>query len=182
MVPGVAGSNPVIRPRNKKSPNGRFFISVQGYGFEPAKKPFEPAKKAVRTAAKRRTEVRRLCTRTILQGDEAQRNNPVIRPSYKHTGVSAGIFITSVGSGFEPRFEYSAPVIAKEYDQRWKRWRTTVAIQCNMSAGERPQCFLFTGSPRFARRGGLFHCAGLGVFICAGGVCIGHPNRCIHNT
>ena len=31
--------------------------------------------------------------------------------------------------------------IAKEYDQRWKRWRTTVAIQCNMSAGECPQCF-----------------------------------------
>ena len=25
-------------------------------------------------------------------------------------------------------------VIAKEYDQRWKRWRTTVAIQVNMSA------------------------------------------------
>ena len=41
--------------------------------------------KAVRTAAKRRTEVRRLCARTILQGDEAQRNNPVIRPSYKTT-------------------------------------------------------------------------------------------------
>ena len=36
---------------------------------------------------------------------------------------------------------YSAPVIAKEYDQRWKRWRTTVAIQCNMSAGICPQCF-----------------------------------------
>ena len=39
--------------------------------------------KAVRTAAKRRTRVRRLCECTILQGDEAQRNNPVIRPSYK---------------------------------------------------------------------------------------------------
>ena len=46
---------------------------------------------------------------------------------------------------------HSAPVIAKEYDQRWKRCRTTVAIQGNMSAGVRPQCFLFTGSPRFAR-------------------------------
>ena len=33
------------------------------------------------------------------------------------------------------------PVIAKEYDQRWKRWRTTVAIQGNMSAGIRPQRF-----------------------------------------
>ena len=27
-------------------------------------------------------------------------------------------------------------VIAKEYDQRWKRCRTTVAIQCNVSAGD----------------------------------------------
>ena len=41
--------------------------------------------KAGRTAAKRRTEVRRLCVRTILQGDEAQRNNPVIRPRNKNT-------------------------------------------------------------------------------------------------
>ena len=32
----------------------------------------------------------------------AQRRCPVIRPSYKNTGVSAGIFITPVGSGFEP--------------------------------------------------------------------------------
>ena len=40
--------------------------------------------KAGRTAAKRRTEVRRLCVRTILQGDEAQRNNPVIRPRNKN--------------------------------------------------------------------------------------------------
>ena len=32
----------------------------------------------VRTAAKRRTGVRRLCVRTILQGDEAQRNNPFV--------------------------------------------------------------------------------------------------------
>ena len=39
--------------------------------------------KAVRTAAKRRTRVRRLCECTILQGDEAQRNNPVIRPRNK---------------------------------------------------------------------------------------------------
>ena len=51
MVPGVAGSNPVIRPRNKKSPNGRFFISVQGHGFEPAKKPFEPPQKGGRKYA-----------------------------------------------------------------------------------------------------------------------------------
>ena len=45
--------------------------------------------KAVRTAAKRRTRVRRLCECTILQGDEAQRNNPVIRPRNKTrpTGV-----------------------------------------------------------------------------------------------
>ena len=79
-------------------------------------------------------------------------SSPVIRPSYKNTGVSAGIFITPVGSGFEPRFAYSVPVIAKEYDQRWKRWRTTAAIQCNMSAGIPPAVlFLFTGSPRFAR-------------------------------
>ena len=41
--------------------------------------------KAVRTAAKRRTRVRRLCECTILQGDEAQRNNPVIRPRNKKT-------------------------------------------------------------------------------------------------
>ena len=39
--------------------------------------------KAGRTAAKRRTAVRRLCACTILQGDEAQRNNPVIRPRNK---------------------------------------------------------------------------------------------------
>ena len=42
-------------------------------------------------------------------------SNPVIRPSYKNTGVSAGIFITPVGFGFEPRFAYSVPVIAKGY-------------------------------------------------------------------
>ena len=43
-------------------------------------------------------------------------------------------------------------VIAKEYDQRWKRCRTTVAIQCNVSAGDNARStFLFTGSPRFAR-------------------------------
>ena len=35
----------------------------------------------VRTAAKRRTGVRRLCVRTILQGDEAQRNNPFAEAS-----------------------------------------------------------------------------------------------------
>lgn len=45
--------------------------------------------KAVRTAAKRRTRVRRLCECTILQGDEAQRNNPVIRPSYKKNAQRA---------------------------------------------------------------------------------------------
>ena len=51
--------------------------------------------KAGRTAAKRRTEVRRLCVRTILQGDEAQRNNPVIRPSYKEHTPWRVFFITS---------------------------------------------------------------------------------------
>ena len=51
--------------------------------------------KAGRTAAKRRTEVRRLCARTILQGDEAQRNNPVIRPSYKERTPWRVFFITS---------------------------------------------------------------------------------------
>ena len=34
-------------------------------------------------------------------------------------------------------------VIAKEYDQRWKRWRTTVAIQCNMSAGGTPAVLFY---------------------------------------
>ena len=51
--------------------------------------------KAGRTAAKRRTEVRRLCVRTILQGDEAQRNNPVIRPSYKERTLWHAFFIPS---------------------------------------------------------------------------------------
>ena len=51
--------------------------------------------KAGRTAAKRRTEVRRLCVRTILQGDEAQRNNPVIRPSYKERTPWRVFFIPS---------------------------------------------------------------------------------------
>ena len=51
--------------------------------------------KAGRTAAKRRTEVRRLCVRTILQGDEAQRNNPVIRPRNKNTRLVRVFFIPS---------------------------------------------------------------------------------------
>ena len=37
----------------------------------------------------------------------------------------------------------SAPVIAKEYDQRLKRWRTTVAIQDNMSAGGTPAVLFY---------------------------------------
>ena len=49
--------------------------------------------KAGRTAAKRRTEVRRLCVRTILQGDEAQRNNPVIRPRNKNTLFGVFLFM-----------------------------------------------------------------------------------------
>ncbi len=58
--------------------------------------------KAGRTAAKRRTEVRRLCVRTILQGDEAQRNNPVIRPSVQHWGdiiILYNIRINGLGTG-----------------------------------------------------------------------------------
>ena len=38
------------------------------------------------------------------------------------------------------------------------------------------------GVARFARRGGLFHGAGLGIFIRAGAVCIGRPHWCIHNA
>ena len=58
--------------------------------------------KAVRTAAKRRTRVRRLCECTILQGDEAQQNNPVIRPSYKKKHALACFFYNSGRVGFEP--------------------------------------------------------------------------------
>ena len=49
--------------------------------------------KAVRTAAKRRTRVRRLCECTILQGDEAQRNNPVIRPRNKKNAQRAIFYL-----------------------------------------------------------------------------------------
>ena len=58
----------------------------------------------------------------------AEQSSPLRRGG----GHAAGVVIARA---------YSAPVIAKEYDQRWKRWRTTVAIQCNMSAGICPQCF-----------------------------------------
>ena len=107
MVPGVAGSNPVIRPRNKKIAQRAFFYFC-------ARTRIRTGEKAVRTAAKRRTEVRRLCTRTILQGDEAQRNNPVIRPRNKKS-PNGRFFISVQGYGFEPRFAYSVPVIVKGY-------------------------------------------------------------------
>ena len=48
---------------------------------------------AAKTAAKRRTRVRRLCECTILQGDEAQRNNPVIRPRNKKRPTGDFLFM-----------------------------------------------------------------------------------------
>lgn len=43
--------------------------------------------------------------------------------------------------------------------------------------GQVPLC---GGVARFARRGGLFHCAGLGVFIRPGGVCIRYTRWGVH--
>ena len=77
--------------------------------------------KAGRTAAKRRTEVRRLCVRTILQGDEAQRNNPVIRPSYKEHTPWRVFFITLDGAGSNRRFayEYARQASAQPSEYEW---------------------------------------------------------------
>ena len=47
------------------------------------------------------------------------------------------------------------------------------------SRGKVPLC---GGVARFARRGGLFHCAGLFEFIYAGGVCIRYTRWGVHNT
>ncbi len=52
MVPGVAGSNPVIRPSYKNTGvSAGIFITPVGSGFEPAKKPFEPQQKGGRKYA-----------------------------------------------------------------------------------------------------------------------------------
>ena len=52
MVPGVAGSNPVIRPSYKNTGGSAgIFITPVGSGFEPAKKPFEPPQKGGRKYA-----------------------------------------------------------------------------------------------------------------------------------
>ena len=68
MVPNVAGSNPVIRPRNKKIAQRAFFYFC-------ARMRMRTGEKAVRTAAKRRTTVRRLCECTILPGGAAIRSS-----------------------------------------------------------------------------------------------------------
>ena len=52
MVPGVAGSNPVIRPSYKNTGvSAGIFITPVGSRFEPAKKPFEPPQKGGRKYA-----------------------------------------------------------------------------------------------------------------------------------
>ena len=66
--PQVAGSNPAGRARKSKPPYGGFYFMYDAPGFE-------PAKKAVRTAAKRRTVVRRFASANFARW----RSNPAGR-------------------------------------------------------------------------------------------------------
>ena len=94
MVPGVAGSNPVIRPSYKECPLLRVFFITLGVSDENRRrKPFEKVYGSTPFAHS-----------AILQGDEVIRlSAPVIKKP-----VSCRFFITLVGSGSNRRFAYES--------------------------------------------------------------------------
>ena len=108
MVPGVAGSNPVIRPSYKNTGvSAGIFITPVGSGFEPAKKPFEPPQKGGRKYAG--------CAHA--QFCKVMKHSEIIRlsaPEIKNRPTGDFLFLCK-DTDSNRRFAYSVPVIAKGY-------------------------------------------------------------------